>query len=138
MISIIQKENYLIKLRQKEHPMNFKSRDLLLAATLFAIGGLANATSFFVTGTTIQVYAQSKIDSTAYMIQSSKGIYQGMEHPWCKNRAYIDIGDTALYATALSAAMAGKTVSFSYDDAAPSRFIASHQSSTCRVISIFF
>lgn len=96
------------------------------------------ATSYIVSGTSISLYTQSQIDSTAHMVQSSKGIYNNGAHPWCANRMYIDAADKALLATAQGVWLTGKVVNVMYDDAAPGMYIAGHVANLrCRVMSIF-
>lgn len=98
----------------------------------------AHATAYVVYGTTLSLYTQSQAESTANMIQSSKGIYNNGSHPWCANRMFIDSGDKALYAAALGAWLSGKPVNIIYDDAYPGVYIAGHVSGLqCKVFSIF-
>jgi hypothetical protein len=106
--------------------------------TMAVFCGNAHATAYTVWGTTLTIYGQSTAESTAHMISSSKGIFNGGAHPWCGNRAYILPTDTGLYATALSAALAGKSVNLIYEDAAPQKNISGHISFGCKVISIWF
>jgi hypothetical protein len=111
------------------------------AAALFTMAvfcGNAHASAYTVYGTTLTVYGQSTAESTAHLIGSSKGLFNGGSHPWCGNRAYILTADSALYATALSAALAGKSVNLIYEDAAPQKNISGHINFGCKVVSIWF
>lgn len=97
----------------------------------------ANATTYIVWNTKISIYAQSKKESTANLIESELGIYQGGNHPWCGKRAYIEMGDTELFAAALSASTSKQRVNFIYEDAAPSKVVQGHLTTPCKIISIF-
>jgi hypothetical protein len=110
----------------------------LLLIALSVIGSTAQATTYLVGGTTLHIYAQSASESTAHLIGSSKGIYNNGPHPWCGNRAYINFADTALFATALAASLAGRSVNLMYEDAAPSKTAAGHITFGCKVVSIWW
>ena len=118
--------------------MKMKSRifPAVLVLTVL-LSGTAQASTYVVLGTTLSIYAQSTTESTAHLIQSSKGIYNNGPHPWCVNRAYIDLSDRALLAAALAASYSGKSVNFIYEDAAAVKTIAGHTTTNCKVISIF-
>jgi hypothetical protein len=118
--------------------MKKKFLTLLAFVGMNVMSGSAFAAPYNVWGTTISIYAQSAPESDAHMISSSKPIFNGTNHPWCANRAYIDINDKALYATALAFAASGKPVNFTYDDAKPLRTVHVHQYNFgCKVISIW-
>jgi hypothetical protein len=112
-------------------------------AAVTAVLGLANfgaaASTYQVLNTYIKVYAASEsAGATAHLIESSNAIYNGGSHPWCGYRAYIDVNDKALMATALAAAISGVPVSFVYDDYAAPKEIPGHANGfSCKVISIF-
>jgi hypothetical protein len=119
-------------------PNKFKiSAILAIATAAIAIHGNSFATPYYVYGTTLNIYAQSSEESTAHMIQTSKGLLNDAPHPWCGNRVYIDAKDTALFAAALSFSMTGKPANILYDDAKANRVIAGHNHTTCKLLSIF-
>lgn len=105
-------------------------------AGLFAANN-SFATSYVVWGTEISIYAQSRAESTAHMIQSSNGIYNNGDHPWCGKRAYIELDDKELFSAALAASMSKQKINFIYEDAAPNKVMAGHAENRCKVISIF-
>ena len=108
----------------------------ILMATLVSPSSFAQ--NYVVYGTKIHSYIQSKsAGSTAHLIASEKGIYNNSEHPWCGNRAYIDIDDSALISAALAASTSNQLVHFIYNDAAPEKVANGHMISRCQVISIF-
>lgn len=112
---------------------------------LLSVSQLASATGYYVYNTQIRIYAGSKSDGNntaigdqAQLIGSSVGIYQGGNHPWCGDRAYILPEDKELYAAALAAAVSKTPVNFLYDDASPPRHAPGHIAGfRCKVISIF-
>ena len=111
---------------------------VLIAVSFIANFSDAHATAYQVDNTKLYIYAQSDTESDAHLVRSSVGIYQGGEHPQCGNRAYIDFKDKDLFATALAASISGKSVNFFYEDAAPSKTIAGHTTTTCRIYSIWW
>lgn len=116
-------------------------KKLAFIASLTACFVLTNvhATEYVVMNTTLKVYAQSRAESTAHMVQSSVGIYNGGLHPVCSNRAYIDIDDRELFATALKLSESQMLVGIIYEDAAAGRHIAGHVSNLpCKILSIFY
>jgi hypothetical protein len=125
------------------HARYFSLRAIRKYAAVTLVLGLTNfgaaASTYQVLNTYIKVYAASEsAGATAHLIQSSNAIYNGGSHPWCGYRAYIDINDKALMATALAAAISGVAVSFIYDDYAAPKNIPGHASSFgCKVVSIF-
>ena len=97
------------------------------------------ATQYTVFNTTLTLYTQSRVESTAHMVQSSKGIFNGNTHPWCGNRAYILFDDKELYAAALKVSDSQSVISFIYDDATDGKHIEGHTPNlSCKVISIFY
>jgi hypothetical protein len=97
------------------------------------------ATQYTVFNTTLKVYAQSSLESTAHMVQSSNGIYGGGPHPWCGNRAYISFDDKEQFATALKVSESQTIISFIYEDAAAPKNIAGHvENFPCKIVSIFY
>jgi hypothetical protein len=111
-------------------------KNLVLLLALFTSTECFSS-EYVVWGTTIAIYAQSREGSTANMIQSTKGIYNGGDHPWCGKRAYIDFDDKEIFSAALAASMSQKPVNFIYEDAATLQLIAGHEKNRCKVISIF-
>ena len=99
----------------------------------------ASATTYVVNGGVIKFYASSESSgATAQFIQSTIGIYNGGAHPWCGYRAYIDVSDKSLLATALAASISGLPVNFIYDDYAVQKNIPGHLTNFgCKVISIW-
>lgn len=58
-----------------------KSNIILAVLSLTLLSGTARATQYVVWGTMLSTYAQSTAESTAHLIQSSKGIYNNGPHP---------------------------------------------------------
>lgn len=98
---------------------------------------ISSATTYIVYGTQLSVYAQSTAESSANLVRSSKGIFNGGEHPWCGNRAYIEFADDYLFKRALTAELTGASVNIMYEDASASRFIAGHIQLSCKILSIW-
>ncbi len=99
----------------------------------------AAAEMHIVNGTTLSIYAQSRAESEAHAIRSSKGLLGGQENPLCNaNRAYIEFTDTGLWATAVAVSITGKTVNIMYDDEQPNRLLAGHVDLPCKVKSIWW
>jgi len=111
-------------------------KKILVLAALFASNNCF-ASAYVVSGTNIFIYAQSRAESTAHMIQSENGIYNNGDHPWCGKRAYIEFDDKELFSTALAASMSKQKINFIYEDAAPNKIMAGHTENRCKVISIF-
>ena len=111
-------------------------KKVLILAGLFAVN-TCFASSYVVWGTEISIYAQSRVESGAHMIQASNGIYNNGDHPWCGRRVYIELDDNELFSAALAAAMSQQKINFIYEDAAPNKLIAGHTENRCKVISIF-
>ena len=109
----------------------------ILMSAISCLSMNAAAETYMVENTKLYIYAQSPTDSQAHLIRSSVGIYQGGDHPWCGNRAYINFSDKELFATALAASLTGKSVNFMYEDAAASKEIVGHVISKCRVFTIW-
>jgi hypothetical protein len=65
-------------------------------------------------------------------------MYNNGAHPWCGNRAYISFDNKELYATALAAALANRTVNVIYEDNAPKETAAGHVCFPCKVLSIWW
>ena len=97
----------------------------------------AFATTYIVGNTRIYVFAQSRLESTANLIQFEAPMFNGGNHPWCVNRAYIRFEDKELFAAALAASVAGKAINVMYEDAAVSKVAAGHSQLTCKVVSIW-
>ncbi|MCI5151097.1 MAG: hypothetical protein D3916_17230, partial [Candidatus Electrothrix sp. MAN1_4] len=90
-------------------------------------------------GTTLSVYAQSREESEAHAVKSSKGLLDGQENPSCNaNRAYIEFTDTGLWATAVAVSITERTVNIIYDDEQPSRLLAGHVDLPCKILSIWW
>jgi hypothetical protein len=98
---------------------------------------ISSATMYIVYGTQLFVYAQSTGESEANLVRSSKGIYNGGNHPWCGNRAYIEFADEELFKRALAAEVTGASVNIMYEDASPSRHILGHIQTRCKITSIW-
>ncbi len=114
------------------------ARYLLLLAFSFIFAPVANASQYIVWGTTLSLYTQSPAESNAHLIRLTKPMLNGAKHPWCVDRAYINLTDSAMYASALSASLLSKNVNVIYDDAAPAKSASGHALNfTCKVISIF-
>lgn len=105
----------------------------------FILSGVttSSATRCIVYGTQLFVYAQSTGESQANLVRSSKGIYNGGNHPWCGNRAYIEFADEELFKRALTAEVAGTSVNIMYEDASSSRHILGHIQTRCKITSIW-
>jgi hypothetical protein len=54
------------------------------------------------------------------------------------NRAYIEFADKAMFAQALSARNSGETVTIQVETAAPAKGSATHGTTTCKVISLWY
>ena len=108
---------------------------MVTGGMLFTSAGYASR--YIVFDTTIHIYASDREYSTAHIIVADKPLYDGGNHPWCGDSAYIRFEDKELFATALAASMSGKKVSFQYEDAAPTMNIAGHKTSKCKVFSIW-
>jgi len=110
----------------------------IIFIVLLIFSSITHATSFYVSNTKISVYAQSLTGgSTAHLIRSSVPIYNGGAHPWCGDRAYIDINDKELLSMAMAAWVSGKLIHFQYEDAAPQKVAQGHTTTTCKVLNIF-
>lgn len=109
----------------------------VLISTIFFSAFKATAETYLVYDTKLYVYAQSPADSQAHLVRSSVGIYQEGEHPSCGNRAYINFADKEIFAMALAASLANKSVNFMYEDDAENKQITGHTMSTCRISSIW-
>ncbi len=86
-------------------------------------------------GVTItKVYAQSRLDSDAYLVQ----INQTLPAVCNSNRLYINMDDKELFSSALANYIAGKNVDIIYNTTSSPKNVAGHLSGlTCRLISIF-
>ncbi len=116
-----------------------KILNLSILAVIITISNHVLASSYIVGGTTISVFAQSNTSgSTANLIKMSKPMYNGGNHPWCGNRAYINFADKELFSTALAVAMAKKPVNVMYEDAAESKVAGGHIEFGCKVTSIWW
>lgn len=96
------------------------------------------SSTYVVSGTKITVFSQSHKESTAHLIQLGSPMFNGGNHPWCINRAYILFDDKELFASALSASVSNKAVNLIYEDAAESKMAAGHSELSCKVISIWY
>jgi len=94
----------------------------------------AGAATLNASSTQLSIYAQSTADSTAHLVQSSVAL----DGACTNNRAYILFSDKELFATALAASLQSKAVNFIYETEAESKSAGGHQSSTCKVISIWW
>lgn len=115
------------------------------AATIFSVSliltlpDFAAAARHIVGGTTLSVYAQSREESEAHAVKSSKGLLEGQENPLCNaNRAYIEFTDTGLWATAVAVSITGRSVNIMYDDDQPNRLLAGHVDLPCKIPSIWW
>ena len=109
-----------------------------LVIVLAAVIAPARATTYYVSGLVVKAYATSATAGTqANMIEVSPALYNGVAHPWCGNRVYVDLGDKELYAAILVAGYSRATVSILYDDAATSKNVAGHQTTQCKLLSIY-
>ncbi len=110
---------------------------IVVIFTVFVLNSTSKATTYEVYGTKLTVYSQSTAESEANLARSSKGIYNGGEHPWCGNRFYIDFSDKDLFDRALLAEITGEAVNIMYEDDAPERFINGHIQFGCKLLSIW-
>lgn len=117
-------------------------KKISLFACLLVLTGNSYAGQYVVWGTTITVYTQSRSGaraSQANQIVSSKGIYNGGEHPWCKNHAYIEFDDKELFASALAASLSKQPVNLIYTDEVTPKLMDGHVAQNgCKVFSIFY
>ncbi len=110
---------------------------VIIVAVVILTTTIANATTYLVYGTQLHVYAQSTVESEANLVRSTKGIYNGGEHPWCGNRFYIDFSDQDLFARALLAELTGDAVNVMYEDAATVKLVNGHIQFGCKLLSIW-
>ncbi|MDQ5908340.1 MAG: hypothetical protein QG599_431 [Pseudomonadota bacterium] len=114
-----------------------KSAIALMVAGGMLFTSVSYATAYIVWDTTIHIYAQGRADSQAHLMGVDNPMYNGGSHPWCGNRAYIEFGDKEMFAIALAASMSGQKVNVYYEDAAPSKLVAGHTETTCKIFSIW-
>ena len=103
----------------------------------FFVFGLAGEPSFadILSGVQIiKVYAQSRLDSDAHLIQVDQTLISTCN----ANRLYIDINDKELFSSALANYIAGKPVDIIFFTNGAPKTAAGHIGGiTCRVVSIF-
>ena len=121
--------------------ITMKSSSRLLASVLAVLFLLAPHVASASVGTcigTISIIVEQGATSTAHLISfANTGCTDACG---ASRRAYIEFSDKPLFATALSAALAGTTVGVMYDTAASSKGSSSseHNSNvTCKVLNIF-
>lgn len=129
----------MIQTTYKFRPVTIRAlfQFMLIAPFYLAMVSVAGATTYIVTDTQLDIYAQSGAESTAHLIRSSKGIYNNGPHPWCGDRAYILFTDKDLFAMALAASISHTPVNFTYEDAAERKVAAGHVDFSCKVKSIW-
>lgn len=111
-----------------------KIRNALIFLSIFGMAPCVHAEGVLYSVSLLKVYTQSKLDSTAHLIQIDKSINSICSN----NRLYIDINDKELFASALSNYLAGRRVDIIYQIDAPPKSIAGHIAGfTCRLVSIF-
>jgi hypothetical protein len=59
-------------------------------------------------------------------------------HPWCKGRFYIQDTDPLILKQAMAASLAGRKVSFWYEDNAAEVTFAGHSTTKCQIFSLWF
>lgn len=87
----------------------------------------------YAVSTTIHIYGQAEDVSTAHAITTTTTL-----STCALNALYIRFEDKALFATALTAAANGTTVTVRYDDNAATKYSAGILNGTCKVISISY
>jgi hypothetical protein len=110
-------------------------KKLAAVLAMALVAGPAFGDVVYVYGAQItKVYTQSRLDSTAHLIQVDHTLNGGCS----SNRLYIDLDDKELLSSALANYIAGRQVDLMYFTNGAPKSISGHIAGiTCRLVSIF-